>query len=250
MTDSADIVTDFSEQDFRSILAGLGERGYRFCRFDRPVDDDDHRVYLRHDVDISPTMALRLGIIEQECGVVANYFFQMNAETYSGLAPETIAIVRELRSMGHGVGLHIDENLIATDESAIRQTIDWFDHCVTPIDRAISFHRPTQGVLGRDFDGFANAYGSPFFYPDGFFSDSRRNNRFKGQILSAAQSGLSPLQLLLHPCWWYPEADMRAFADLVLARRRAEIVRYLRKNFAAVFSPVIPSEEEQGPTGP
>lgn len=250
MNDSADMVTDFSEQDFRDILAGLGERGYRFCRFDRPFDGEDHRVYLRHDVDISPAMALRLGVIEQECGVVANYFFQMNAETYSGLAPETIAIIKELRSMGHGVGLHIDENLIATEGSAIRRTIDWFDHCVTPIDKAVSFHRPSRVVLGRDFNGFANAYGSPFFDPDGFFSDSRRNHRFKGQILSAARSGVNPLQLLLHPGWWFPEADMKIFADQLLARRRAEIVRYLRKNFAAVFTPVIASDEEQGPTCP
>lgn len=250
MNDSADIVTDFSEPDFRNILQALGECGYRFCRFDQPHDGEGRRVYLRHDVDISPAMALRLGTIEKECRVVANYFFQMNADTYSGLAPETIAIIRELRSMGHGVGLHIDENLIAAEASAIRKTIDWFDDCVTPIDKAISFHRPSQGVLGRDFDGFANAYGSPFFHPDGFFSDSRRNNKFKGQIINAAQSGVNPLQLLLHPCWWYPEADMKAFADRVLARRRAETVRYLRKNFAAVFTPVIAADEEQGPTSP
>lgn len=250
MNDSADMVTDFSEQDFRSILESLAERGYRFCRFDQPDSDDGLRLYLRHDVDISPTMALRLGVIERECGAVANFFFQMNADTYSGLAPETLAIIRELRSMGHGVGLHIDENLIAIEGSAIRRTIDWFDHCVTPIDKAISFHRPSRAVLGRDFRGFENAYGSVFFDPDGFFSDSRRNHRFKGQVLAAAQSGVNPLQLLLHPGWWCSETDMKVFADKLLARRHAEIVRYLRKNFAAVFTPVIDADREQGPTCP
>ena len=101
-------LTDFSEQDFRSILAGLEERGYRFRRFDRPVDGRDRRVYLRHDVDISPAMALRLGVIERECGVVANFFFQMNAETYSGLAPETLEIVKELLSNGERTAGKID----------------------------------------------------------------------------------------------------------------------------------------------
>lgn len=239
MGNIAENETDFSESDFRTLIRSVLEHGYHFCRFDEPAEDRPLRFYLRHDVDISPNMALRLGVIEQELGVRANFFFQLNAETYSGLARRTISIIEELRALGHCVGLHIDENLVAPEAPAIRKTLDWFNDCVTPVDPAISFHRPSREVLKQDFPGFANAYGSGFFDPDRYFSDSRRNQVFKGQVLDAAKSGADPLQLLLHPAWWYPEPDMRAFAERVLARRRGEATEYLRENFAAVFGPVM-----------
>ena len=236
--------TDFSEADYRFLIRKVLEFGYRFCRFDEPEESPAPRFFLRHDVDISPLMALRLGVIEQELGVRSNFFFQLNAETYSGLARSTIAIIEQLRMLGHCVGIHIDENLVAPEEDAIRRTLDWFNDCVTRVDPAISFHRPSRDVLKKDFTGFANAYGSAFFDPDRYFSDSRRNTVFKGQVLEAAKSGANPLQLLLHPAWWYPESDMGAFASRVLDRRRGEATAYLRENFAAVFGPVVPASDD------
>src|SRR5262245_24803939 len=71
---------DFGEDTFRGILAGALDRGYVFTRFDEPFASgaaSGHPVfYLRHDVDISPPMAMRLGEIEHEHGVRANFFFQ------------------------------------------------------------------------------------------------------------------------------------------------------------------------------
>lgn len=244
MDNTTEAETDFSEVDFRSMISAVLNHEYRFCRFDRADQRGSHCIYLRHDVDISPVMAMRLGVIEHEIGICANFFFQLNAETYSGLARSTIAIIEELRVLGHCVGLHVDENLVTPEEGPVRRTLDWFNDCVTPIDPAISFHRPTRSVLKKDFAAFANAYGSTFFDPDRYFSDSRRNGVFRGQVLSAVKSGATPVQLLLHPAWWYPESDMKAFADRILARRRTETAEYLLENFAAVFGPVLGSAEE------
>lgn len=249
MDGTADAETDFSQADYRVLVRAILDFGYRFCRFDKAEEGQAPRIYLRHDVDISPAMALRLGVIEQELGVRANYFFQLNAETYSGLARSTIAIIEELRALGHCVGLHIDENLVAPEEQAIRRTLDWFNDCVTPVDPAISFHRPSRDVLKKDFSGFVNAYGSAYFDPDLYFADSRRNPVFRGQVLQAANSGADPLQLLLHPAWWYPESDMRAFARRVLARRRDETAVYLRENFTAVFGSIIDPADDAADHG-
>lgn len=239
LTDSVKNAALFSEDGFRDLLSRFVALGYQFCRFDNPDSGEPRRIYLRHDVDISPAMALRLGEIEHENGLAANFFFQLNAETYSGLSDGTIAIIRQLRELGHCVGLHVDEHLIEPEEAAIRRTLDWFHACVTPISYAISFHRPSRGLLKKDFDGFVSAYGAEFFDPDCYFSDSRRNSEFRGQILEAAAAGRTPLQLLLHPGWWYSQEDMTAFANQLLERRNAEVLAYLAVNFSAVFGPVV-----------
>ena len=72
----------FSTETFRAILKLALDAGYTFQRFDA-TSVADRRIWLRHDVDISPRMALRLGEVARECGVVSNLFFQLNAEPYS-----------------------------------------------------------------------------------------------------------------------------------------------------------------------
>src|SRR5688500_18111476 len=131
----------FSYDSFTAILNEAKSHGYVFLRFDEPAPEQDiKRFYLRHDVDISPRCALRLGKIAAELGVRSNIFFQLNAETYNILTPPNLAIVRELRELGHCVGLHVDENLVGTDTEAIRLTLRWFNECCSPIDPAISSH--------------------------------------------------------------------------------------------------------------
>src|SRR5437764_931950 len=100
----------FSYELFGDILDRLLAAGYTFSRFDREVPPGQ-RVYLRHDVDISPRSALRMGEVTAAKGAVGNHFFQFNAETYNAFSPHTLGVIAALREMGHCVGLHIDQNL-------------------------------------------------------------------------------------------------------------------------------------------
>jgi hypothetical protein len=236
----------FGETTFRAILVRALERGYRFARFDEPLGTAGGRVfYLRHDVDISTPMALRLGEIEHQHGVRGNFFFQLNAETYSFFVPETLDIIGRLRAMGHCVGLHIDELLIGADERAILDTFDWVDRRVVPIDRAVSFHRPSPEVLGRRYAGFMNAYDDRVFDAGCYLSDSRHSLAFHGPLMDWLAEGLPRVQLLLHPEWWCEVESIGEFWQRLSDRRTDELRRYMIRNFPKVFAALLGGEERR-----
>jgi len=188
-------------------------------------------------------MALELGRIAADLGVSSNFFFQLNSEAYSFFVPDTLDIISALREMKHCVGLHIDERLIGTEESKITATLDWVNNCVTPIDRVVSFHRPSPAVLGKQYGGFVNAYDPGFFDADHYLSDSRRSIAFHPVLMSWLAEGRKNIQLLLHPEWWREVDSVEEFWTLLADRRHGQLRRYMIANFAKVFSSVLDNED-------
>ncbi len=216
-----------------SILAA----GYRFERFDGIVSSgpDDKRFLLRHDVDISPENALRMGQAAAKKGIVANFFFQFNAETYNLFSERNRTIVKILRSLGHCVGLHIDKALFPPEEDLVEATISWFSRCVVPVDQVVSFHRPPPEVVERHFEAFINTYEPRYFNPDCYFSDSRRSQGFMEALEQAMADGMAKIQLLLHPVWWHSDCTNSELRAMIERRRRSELHAYLKHNFNKVF---------------
>jgi len=238
---------ELGENTFRGILTTALNQGYHFARLDEPVGAPlgCPVFYLRHDVDISTPMAMRLGEIEHEHGVCGNFFFQLNAETYSFFVPETLAIIRRLREMGHCVGLHIDELLIGADERAIAQTFDWVIEHIVALDRAVSFHRPSPEVLGRRYEAFMNAYDERVFDAGSYLSDSRRSITFHATLMAWLAERRPRIQLLLHAEWWREVEGVAHFWRLLSERRNDELRRYMIKNFPKVFASLLDGENRQ-----
>lgn len=237
---------EFGDQGFEEIIGRARDRGYTFGRFDREAPEG-RTLYLRHDVDISPRMALRLGELAARHGVSSNLLFQLNSETYNLLSPATLETMRALREMNHCVGLHIDDTLIGADEEAVARTMEWFRACCEPIDPVVSFHRPSERVLGRVYRRFVNAYAPPFFGEDRYLSDSRRSLEFWPKFTAWLEEGRSPMQLLLHPEWWHPVASVEAFAEELRRRRVWELEQYMAANFRRVFEGILkPGADEFG----
>jgi|HubBroStandDraft_1064217.scaffolds.fasta_scaffold41455_2 hypothetical protein len=233
--------SEFGANLFCDILATARAAGYVFARFDR-APADGKVFFLRHDVDISARNALVLGRLAQEQGVQSNFFFQLNAETYSIFSDEVIDIMRTLRAAGHCVGLHIDETRFGDDETVIRRTIDWFSSCVLAVDDIMSFHRPSSAVLGKTYAAFINAYDPRFFSPDAYLSDSRRSLAFLPTLMQWLGAGLPRIQLLLHPEWWTGINDDRAIWTELRDRRQHDLEQYLMINCRNVFGHVIAAE--------
>jgi hypothetical protein len=230
---------EFSQAGFLALLQALAAAGYRFARFDQPAAAPGERVvFLRFDVDISPGDARELGRLVHERGLVANFFFQLNAEIYTLLASATLEVIEELRRWGHGVGLHIDETLLGDDETVMVRTLDWFGSCIAPVDRMISFHRPRAAVLGRSYSRLVSAYDPRFFDPERYLSDSRRSLAFWPRLQSWITEGRSPLQLLLHPVWWSGQ-EVPEILQALRARRAADLDRYVAENFGRVFGHLL-----------
>ena len=239
---------DFDYSELEALLCRIAAGGYTFLRFDAAGEKHpDKRFFLRHDVDLSARAAARVGEVEASHGIVANFFFQIGTETYNIFSPGVLDTMRSLRRLGHAVGLHLDREMFSDHDTGPRRAVEWFSECVCEIDRVVSFHRPSESVLERSFDGFVSAYEARFFTRDSYLSDSRRNVDFHDRLSAWMDEGRSPIQLLLHPGWWYAEPDMRKFKDMLVRRRASEVERYLADHMGKAFGRVI--DDEDSPSG-
>ena len=68
---------------------------------------------------------------------------------------------------------------------------------------------------------------------------SRRNPDCYEKLEAWLAQGRTPLQLALHPIWWYPEPDLAVLHQSLRQRRLLELDRYLLKNFKTVFGGLI-----------
>jgi hypothetical protein len=223
----------FQLDRFHELVDEARGQGYSFASLTDAASPSLDHLYLRHDVDISPARALRLGEVEADLDVTASFFFQLNADVYNAFASDTIATIQKLRAMGHDVGLHIDEELFGTQEEDVLETLDWFDQAVTDVDPVVSFHRPSGNVLGRRYEAFLNAYDPRFFHEDRYVSDSRRDPAFRQELSGILEraDGDAPVQILLHPGWWQPFSTPESFWADVVDRRCEEVRTYIDRNF-------------------
>jgi hypothetical protein len=165
-------------------------------------------VFWRHDVDFDPRSALRMAEIEADMGISAT-FYVMPRGPYNPFSLENRRIVRRIVELGHRLGTHVDLAL-ARDETAGEASVFakvWEDVHLLGRDfplglpRRVSFHRPPDDVLWRDFGGFESAYASR--WEANYVSDSR------GKLGELAETTIehhvrvgAPLQVNLHPEWW------------------------------------------------
>lgn len=193
---------------YRQLVATILANGYACVSFASESCPDEVRAYLRHDIDFDPWGALELGNIEHSLGVSSIFFVQPNADAYNSLAPDCVAIIRQLAEMGHEIGLHVDAAVFES-ESALTQEIcashDYFSRFM-PLSRIVSFHRPAPFLLESDvvLSGFTHVYEKRFFKDIVYVSDSNRREFWREPILEHAVSESRSLQLLTHPVWWAP----------------------------------------------
>lgn len=236
----------FTDESFIEIIKAIKSHSYKFMKFDdanclgvTETKSNTKTMILRHDVDMSPYGALKLGEMEAEYEVVSNFFFQLNAGTYQMLSPYCIDICKELQAMGHLVGLHVDSALFSEEEYKVKGTIDWIRSNLFPIDNVISFHRPQAKSLGRKYQSFVSAYDKAFFDTDVYASDSKGEDGFYEKLENFLTSEVPFFQLLLHPCWWENETDRRKIYKLASIRKQKELDDYMLANFPKVFGYVI-----------
>jgi len=233
----------FDYDFFINIIKMIQHQGYTFCRFDQPGISGHKTCYLRHDVDISPYSAIKMGELEYAMGIKANYFFQIGAETYNIFNPRVVNIMRQLRNNEHCVGLHLDKTA-SRDEQVMLNTYKWFNSTITKIDRVVSFHQPTQEALFKKLqNSLISAYSSDFFAVDCYFSDSRRNIEFYSRLEKWLKEDRAILQILLHPEWWYPEADKKRFAEILIERKTLELKEYLKNDLGNYFGDVFDKDD-------
>lgn len=240
----------FSDESFVELLHVLKNQGHEFVKMTEaapplPLRKEtsllEKQIVLRHDVDLSPEGALKLARMEQNEKVQSHFFFQLNCGAYQLLSPECLDICRNIQSMDHVVGLHVDSAVFPEEEEKISGTLEWIRENLFPIDPIISFHRPAATTLGVTYRRFISVYGHEWFDPDYYASDSRGEDQFYAKLETLCEQNVPFIQLLLHPCWWESETDRKEILLRLRKRQLQSLDQYLLNNFPKVFGSVIES---------
>ncbi len=192
---------DWYERFFERLL----DDGYTPASYDEPLGDGD--LVVRHDVDLSPAKALDVGRIEADLGIRSTFFFLLTNPLYNPFHRPNRRVIHELVEMGHDVGVHFSthqywgedpgDEAIETRVAAEREV---FGTAFTDPSPAVSFHRPPEWVLSREFDRFISTYERRFFADVQYVGDSSQRWRDAPPDVDGG-----PLQVLTHPGLWGTE---------------------------------------------
>ena len=205
----------FDLAHYRELLEAAKGGGYRFARFGGGPQRGD--LLLRHDVDLSLVAAVEMAELEAELDVVATYLLMTESVFYNLASEEGEAAIHRLRELGHPVGLHA----VHRERGPGVELDERFD----PV---VSWHNPRPEFMHDEIPGAANAYGSRYFSPENYRSDSNQHWR-SGCPHEELRAGSFPwLQILVHPEIWVYEGEtmaetMRSMLDADDARRLEQL---------------------------
>ena len=237
---SAADASQFSVDAYGALLADLVRQGYRVVNFDC-VDSAARHLVLRHDVDVSLTLAVELAEVEYALGYASHYFVLVTSEQYNPSTQVNRQALRHIASLGHQISLHFDAALESLEESPeamearAATEANYLSDLAGAAVTMLSFHRPAQRWINNptSLAGLPHSYQPRYFSEMGYCSDSKGGWR-RGAPLEhdAVQAGRA-LQLLTHPIWWVGEnrPPTRRLADH-LSHRQGELADDLYANIA------------------
>jgi hypothetical protein len=177
------------------------------------VDRGRPRAIVRHDVDVSPRLALAMAEMEAERGLKATYMVLVNSPLYSLDEPATRGALARTGAMGHEIALHFDlsEDYRRTGcsteviEQEIAAAANQLASAVGLPVESVSFHRPIASFIRGPLRvaGLVNAYAAELMH--WYLSDSDGSWREGEPLAQLARPRPSLLQLLVHPIWWGEE---------------------------------------------
>jgi len=225
--------SDFTRTNYRRLLQ-IAARTYGLT----PVAEFDGSAgagIWRHDVDASPQSALSLARIESEEGVRATYYFNLRSEFYNLLEPAVVRIAREIRDLGHEVGVHFDAaaadlDSVATLERDLAIERDVLRRLIGVEVASFSFHNPSQRTApfaAPTYAGMRNAYAKDLMARVAYCSDSNGYWRYT-PLEEFLRMGHESVCVLTHPEWWQDEplSPRERIVRCVEGRAAATLERY------------------------
>lgn len=225
---------NFSLEHYSCILNNAFRAGYEFKGFHEPVPGNSMVIFLRHDIDVSVSMAVAMAELEASLGVRSTYFVLPNSPLYNLLEVEVTEILSKIRSMGHWIGLHVDlPNTPLLEGKTIEEATEVLFRsfsALIPFEPVVSYHRPKKEVFGLTFKSFTNTYENRFFKDIKYLSDSRKNWREGCPCQAILEGKHQQLQLLTHPVWWGTTDDLYSLGSEIIDNRASKLVDYFADN--------------------
>lgn len=198
-------MSEFSADGYRELLEAAKAGGYRFASFgetDRPRPGD---LFLRHDIDLSLTAAVRMSELEAELDVRSTWLLMTRSFFYNLRSTEGEDAVARLRANGGLIGHHAVWPYVDLDEAF-------------GFDPVVAWHNPDPPYMSEPIEGATNVMTAPWFDPAHYRSDSNQHWRQGSPRDALANGEFEWLQLLIHPVIWMFEGEtmadtMRSFLD-------------------------------------
>lgn len=175
-------------------------------------------IILRHDIDCSIPRALNMARMEKQLGIRATYFVRVHARAYNIFEYNTYQALKEIISLGHEIGLHLEavdfahitaenpldvfrreKNVLETVlNTAIISTAAHGEHSPAgPRHNRNFFADISKQEAGIQYD----AYEASFTREMKYISDS--SGRWQEGCMCKHIGKYPRLQILVHPCWWF-----------------------------------------------
>jgi hypothetical protein len=221
---------DFTLATYRQLLEHLSSR-WRILRvcdaFAHPLQP--HTLILRHDIDLSPALALPIAEIERSVGIRSTYFVALHLY-YNPHLPMHAKVIRRIAAMGHEIGLHYDGNLYPGEEASLEQKLALLDRHVHILQEicgssvvSIARHNPSLTNQSDPFKTsvkYNNAYDERLFQDTAYISDSCGAWRADGLKPCWHDPRPKRIYLLMHPEPWGETTDVDRMAHFDLMRSR------------------------------
>lgn len=239
---------NFTYGAYKEMISLLKENHYEICNY-QTYQSSNRCVILRHDVDFSLEAALRFAQLEYKNGVRSTYFILLSTSFYNLLYRKDSDIIKEIRVMGHDIGLHFDEAnySISCKEELIRHVqkeISILSQGLGIAIKAVSMHRPSKWVLEANvqFDTVINSYGKKFFNDFKYLSDSRMH--WREDVYQVIQSNLyDHLHILTHPIWYGEhERSMREILLQLIGEQKSKYYDDVRENIRDLDKVLLKSD--------
>jgi hypothetical protein len=187
-------------------------------------------LILRHDIDISPTLALPMAEIEKSVGIRSTYFVALHLP-YNLHEPKNANAIRTITKMGHEIGFHYDGLLYPGNGASLEENLALLDRHIQILQEvcsrrvvSIARHNPSIAKEGDPFKAavkYNNAYDESLFQNTLYISDSCGAWRAGGLSPCWHEPRPKRLYLLIHAEQWADRTDADRMARFEIMRGRA-----------------------------
>lgn len=204
------LFADFTISNYHKLLSFAVEH-YSFIFFNQ--ESKSESIILRHDLEFSVEIAMKMAQIEAYLGIKATYFVQLHSEFYNTLEKKNILQLNEIKNLGHQIGLHFDShfwNISNEDELHEKLVFDKeiLEKNLNTSIKVFSFHNNNEFTLScrkETYGGLINVYSDYFRENYDYSSDSLGYWRFERLEDLLMQRKYDKLQVLIHDGMWQEE---------------------------------------------
>jgi len=201
---------EFSKQGYLGIIKFAKSNNYQILPFsDAKKNTKLPKLILRHDIDLDLHLALEMAKLENNFGIEATYFILLYNNFYNPLSPEGRKIIREIKGLGHEVGLHWDSR-----DYFMKNWEFWFKNNLKILGEiagekivSVSQHEPISTAKMKVNHLVQNEAYSEKFFDFTYVSDSSmRWRQFTPWDLIQQKKNI---HFLAHPMWWLTKGRSR-----------------------------------------